>query len=169
MFETRSFSPQTSVHLDIWTQQSHSGVGQNWTETTKTVFWKQSCNCNCNFNMSTVYIHKLTSGNLHWNESKVQYYNIIINTQVKYRYLKNLLEYSNKVFVFVTSHLCLSASKGTRTLACRTSSPLFHSFPLSISYHLFLSCTKPDEGHLTNVPIAMQKSNILAAPWPLTS
>lgn len=43
----------------------------------------------------------------------------------------------------------------------------FHSFPLSISYHLFLSCTKPDEGHLTNVPIAMQKSNILAAPWPV--
>ncbi len=40
----------------------------------------------------------------------------------------------------------------------------FNSFPLSISYHLFLSCTKPDEGHLTNVPIAMQKSNILAAP-----
>lgn len=61
----------------------------------------------------------------------------------------------------------LSASKGTRALACRTSSPPFHSFPLSISCHLFLSCTKPDEGHLTNVPIAMQKSNILAAPWPV--
>lgn len=39
-----------------------------------------------------------------------------------------------------------------------------HSFPLSISYHLFLSCTKPDESHLTNLPIEMQKCNLLAAP-----
>lgn len=66
----------------------------------------------------------------------------------------------------MVGHL-IRLKKGTRTLACRTSSPLFHSSPLYISYHLFLSCTKPDEGHLTNVPIAMQKSNILAAPWPV--
>lgn len=61
----------------------------------------------------------------------------------------------------------LSASKGAATVACRTSSPLFQSFPLSISYHLCLSCAKPDEGHLTNVPAAMQKSSILAALWPV--
>lgn len=62
-----------------------------------------------------------------------------------------------------------SVATRTRTFACRTSSPLFHSCSLSISYHLFLSCTKPDEGHLTDVPIAMQKSNILAAPWPVNN
>lgn len=51
--------------------------------------------------------------------------------------------------------ICLK--KGTRILA---STPVFHSFPPSISCHLFLSCTKPDEGHLTNVLFAMLKSKI---------
>lgn len=47
--------------------------------------------------------------------------------------------------------------------------PLFssHSFPLFISYHFFLSCAKPDEGHLTDVLVEMQKSRVLAASCPV--
>lgn len=56
-----------------------------------------------------------------------------------------------------------SKSTRARTPSCMTSSPFFHSSPLSVSCHLFLSCPKPDEGRLTDD----QKSSILAARWPV--